>query len=532
MLSGFRTIKEKIILLAMGASCVALLLSTAILTYLEVKRIKSDTIKTVETQAKLISVNIIPALTFGEVTTANLILQTLESEPGILAVIIYRTDPLTSQTDIFSHYVRPGDSLPVINNHMNYLTLKEETQGIRFTRPIEFEGETLGYLFIQAEIRQLSDILIASSQASFVIALIALVIAFLIAIRFQRLITEPIQSLMEVTRNVTQRKDYTLRVPVVSNDELAQLAETFNSMMADIQVYLAEKKQAEQEMKQLNEELEQKVAARTYELETSNLELRSTLDQLNTSQQQLVEREKMASLGELVAGVAHEINTPIGIGVTSITFLQDAVKQLAKAYEQETLSAEMLEEFIENAKQSCQLLFSNLQRAADLVRSFKQVAVDQSSEQIRTFKVKEYLDEIILSLRPKLKRVKHEIVVDCDAELVITSHPGILSQIFTNLILNSLIHGFEDKEKGLIKIDVHRSDSHIKIQYQDNGKGLAKEQLNKLFEPFFTTKRGQGGSGLGTYIIYNLVTQGLGGLIKVDSQQGEGLTYEIEFSVD
>ncbi|WP_163834789.1 ATP-binding protein [Spartinivicinus ruber] len=532
MFSGFHSIKEKIILLAMGASCVALLLSTGILTYLEVKRIKTNTIKTVETQAKLISVNIIPALTFGEVTTANLILQTLESEPGIQAVIIYRTDPLTNQTDTFANYVRPGDTLPAINNHMNYLSMKEETRHIRLTKPIEFEGEMLGYLFIQAEIRQLSDILIASSQASSLIALIALGIAFLIAIRFQRVVTEPIHSLMDVTRNVTERKDYTLRVPVVSNDELAKLAETFNMMMEEIQTYLAEKNQVEQEMKQLNEELEQKVAARTYELETSNLELRTTLQQLNTSQQQLVEREKMASLGELVAGVAHEINTPIGIGVTSITFLQEAVNNLAKAYEQETLSAEMLEEFVENAKQSCQLLFSNLQRAADLVRSFKQVAVDQSSEQVRTFKVKEYLDEIILSLRPKLKRVKHEIEVDCDAEMIITSHPGILSQIFTNLIINSLIHGFENKEKGLIKIDVHRSDSQIKIQYQDNGKGLAKEQLQKLFEPFFTTKRGQGGSGLGTYIIYNLVTQGLKGTIKVKSQQGEGIQYDIEFPID
>ncbi|WP_286234943.1 GAF domain-containing sensor histidine kinase [Thalassotalea sediminis] len=271
---------------------------------------------------------------------------------------------------------------------------------------------------------------------------------------------------------------------------------------------------------------QQRLAEQHRLLEQKNKQLTSTIDNLKKTRQELVQREKMASLGGLVAGIAHEINTPLGICVTGVSHLMEEFKYIKHSYEQQTLSEDDLVEFFDELEQGLKILETNTNRGALLVKSFKQVAVDQSSNKSRDINIKNYLGEILLSLKPKLKRVKHEVIIDCPDNINITTNAGALSQILSNLILNSLIHGFEDKEHGRIKISVQDKPKVINLHYADDGKGLTSEQVDCLFEPFFTTKRGEGGSGLGTHLIYNLV-QSLNGKIKVKSELGKGLAYLI-----
>jgi len=267
------------------------------------------------------------------------------------------------------------------------------------------------------------------------------------------------------------------------------------------------------------------------QFESQVIQLDRSMTELKETQQQLIESEKNASLAGLVAGVAHEINTPIGVSVTASSHLGDEIKTLSQRVDNNQITKTDLDDFIEDAKEASNIIDSNLQRAAELVKSFKRVAVDQTSNETRAINLRSYFDEILLSLRPKLKKTAHEIHNNIDESINITTSPGALSQIFTNLIFNSLIHGFENMDCGNINIGGTLIEGVLSITYQDNGKGMKQSHRKKIFEPFFTTKRGEGGSGLGMHIVYNLVTQSLQGTICCDSEEGEGCLFTLEIPI-
>ncbi|MBW4614757.1 MAG: AAA family ATPase [Desmonostoc vinosum HA7617-LM4] len=277
-------------------------------------------------------------------------------------------------------------------------------------------------------------------------------------------------------------------------------------------------------LQKFNQNLEQLVSQRTQELSETLLNLKAT-------QSKLIEAEKMASLGGLVAGVAHEINTPVGIGVTVASALVEHTSDLCSKYHNGTMKRSDLEKFFDLTTQSGNTLLINLNRAAELIQSFKQVAVDQSSEVQRVFKFKNYLDEILMQLQPKLKTSKHIIEIYGEQDITLDSYPGALSQIVTNLLMNSLIHAYEPEDSGKLVFKFQQIDEQLQLEYADDGKGIAAENLSKIFEPFFTTKRSQGGSGLGLNLVYNLVTQKLKGEIECQSELGRGTKFMIKFPV-
>jgi len=257
-------------------------------------------------------------------------------------------------------------------------------------------------------------------------------------------------------------------------------------------------------------------------LHDKNMVLQQTLENLRLAQDELVRKEKLASLGALVAGVAHEINTPIGVAITAASHLQDQVRQLSKLRQTEKLTAHDLSNFEPMAIESASMVLRNLQRADDLVRSFKQVAVDQSSDQKRSFQLKEYIEEIMQSLRPRFRATRHKIIIECRDDIVLDTYPAAIYQTLVNLVMNSLLHGFEHIEEGEIRIEVSVQKDSVILVYSDNGCGMPEEVRSQIFEPFFTTRRGRGGTGLGMHIVFNLVTQALKGRIQVASKENEG----------
>jgi signal transduction histidine kinase len=251
---------------------------------------------------------------------------------------------------------------------------------------------------------------------------------------------------------------------------------------------------------------------------------------LHRLRQELVQSEKMASLGRLVAGFAHEINTPIGVAVTSASTLQIYAKKINKLLGQEEVDIDELVSALEMIDEGVNLTLSNLERAADLVTSFKRTAVDQTSEELRPFEVKEAIKDTINTLHNRFKKTAIKIQVTCPKNFVIYNMPGAFEQILTNLLMNSLIHGFDEgKNAGVIHITVRREGKHLHLEYSDTGKGIAPENLEKIFEPFFTTHRGMGSSGLGMYICYNIVTTQLHGSMTCDSTPGKGVQFVIDF---
>jgi len=253
------------------------------------------------------------------------------------------------------------------------------------------------------------------------------------------------------------------------------------------------------------------------------------IKRLKEAQGQIVQSEKMASLGRMVAGFAHEINTPIGIAVGAASHVSNAAQQLFQLLKQEEVHEEELEEVLGTVKQAADLTLSNLNRAAELIRSFKRTSIDQSSEKSRNFNFRELIQDVTNSLHNKFKHTQITFTVECPEDLNLDSIPGIYTQILTNLIMNSYIHGFASGAKpGSIEIRVHQSeDARLIFEYSDSGKGMGEEARNRIFEPFFTTNRGEGGSGLGLYICYNLVTTQLGGSITCESAPGQGIRIHI-----
>ncbi len=277
--------------------------------------------------------------------------------------------------------------------------------------------------------------------------------------------------------------------------------------------------EVEEQLKEFNLSLEQKVKDRTADIQHQ-------MKLLTEARDQLVQAEKMVALGNLVAGLAHEINTPLGIGLTASSSQTDEVERLREAIDREELTREMFDDFLTFLDDSSRLIFENLKRAADLVRSFKQVAVDQSSELVRSVNLIEYTNEVIHSLYPQWKR--HEVHVIGSMSEPIQTIPGDWSQILTNLVVNSVQHGFRDwKNGGIIRISIAEEDGDILMEYQDNGVGMSAEQVNRVFEPFYTTTRGEGGTGLGMHIVYNLVTLKMSGSIIHFQPDGPGTGFRI-----
>jgi PAS domain S-box-containing protein len=292
-------------------------------------------------------------------------------------------------------------------------------------------------------------------------------------------------------------------------------------------VDITDKHFIENEILELNANLELHVTERTEQLQKTNQELAAALNTLNLAQEELVRSEKLAALGSLVAGIAHELNTPIGNSLMVASTLVDRTKAFTDSYNN-GIKRSMLESYINDCSKAGDILVRNLYRAADLVTSFKQVAVDQTSSQRRLFSLTEVTAEIILTLSPTLKKTEVTVLQNIPDTIKMDSYPGPLGQVINNLINNALLHGFEGRSSGTIQMTAQKTvDNWVEMTVHDNGVGIPPSNLNRIFDPFFTTKLGAGGSGLGLNITHTIVTSILGGRIQVQSEVGKGTSFII-----
>ncbi|MCV6638609.1 hybrid sensor histidine kinase/response regulator [Candidatus Albibeggiatoa sp. nov. NOAA] len=260
------------------------------------------------------------------------------------------------------------------------------------------------------------------------------------------------------------------------------------------------------------------------------LKLNAKVEELTQTRQELIQSEKMASLGRLVAGFAHEINTPLGVAIGSASSLQVSAKKVHRLIEQDEVDVDELLATLDSISTGFDLTLANLERAVNLVTSFKRTAIDQTSNEELLFFVKEVIQDTVNTLQNQFRRTEIQIEIDCASDLKIQSIPGALEQILTNLLMNSLLHGFDEgKKAGTISISAQLIKDELLLEYQDDGQGMSVQHVEKVFEPFFTTYRASGGSGLGMYICYNIVTTQLQGHISCESEQGKGVYFKITY---
>lgn len=388
-------------------------------------------------------------------------------------------------------------------------------------QPILYQGEVLGRVevgldsgYLDAEFLRRIRNYVGSIALQLIVSLI--IILVLLYYRFVR----PIHQL-RLDADRLALGNFATQIRPYRDDELGSLADrlevtrnTLNQLLAELadknkqlQADLIERERNEQIIRDLNDSLERKVEARTVEL--------------NQSQNELIRSEKLAALGSLVAGVAHELNTPIGNALLVSTSFLDRSKNFSANYQAGLLKRSILEDYTNASVEAGQLIIQNLNNAAELISSFKQVAVDQSSDKRRTFNLKSVINEVLATLHHLLKKTPHKINTLLEDDIMMDSYPGAIGQMITNFFNNSLAHGFDSEHLGIISIYVKKLPlGQIEFVFMDNGKGISQENINRIFDPFFTTKLGQGGSGLGLNIVYNIANDVLGGTILVDSKTG------------
>jgi signal transduction histidine kinase len=505
-------IRRKLIWLTVLSSAVGLLPAGVALILYAWSSARDASMRDLETLAHISADGVTAALTFGDPSAARETLAALRAQPDIEMACLYgRAQGATP----FAAFVAGASQCPARPGDPG---VREDLKRLVAVRPVMLGDERIGTLLISQSLAQRQRALTAQIVFTVGILAAAFVASAAVGWRLQRSLTQPILELAQMARSISTSQTYTLRADRRGDDEIGALVDDFNQMLEQIA-------QRDLDLQATRDALSRQVVEKTH----ANDELETAMLRLREAQAQLVQSEKLASLGGLVAGVAHEINTPIGVSVTAASTLDNRTQRMREDYAAGKLTRPELERYSEMAVEASRIILRNLQRAADLIHSFKQVAVDQSSGERRRFELRAYIDEVLLSLAPRLKKTPHRIEIDCDEKLSVDTLPGALAQILTNLVSNSLLHAFADDRAGVMRIESRIEGRDVHLRFSDDGVGIPPENLPRIFDPFFTTRRGLGGSGLGLHIVYNLVTQMLRGTIRVDSPPGAGTVFDLRF---
>lgn len=384
--------------------------------------------------------------------------------------------------------------------------------------PISYLDNVVGKLTVYADYQEIYQKLY--QQAGFILlseSIKIFLLTFFILFIVNQLIT---RHLFRITKYAQQLGSHNLEQELTilnryqTRDELDDLVDAINTMRITLKADISKLEDVENALLTLNSELEIKVHDRTAKLAESNHQLQQSFDDLTLAKDKIVQSEKMASLGQLVAGVAHEVNTPLGICVTSISALRENIDSLKSAVNNEKLTKSLLVNKLSSLHEYEKIIERSLIKSVELIQSFKSVAVEQHTDPEVDINLAKHVNNVVNTVKTMFKTKNYIIKVDVDEKLNLVTYPSAWNQILTNFMVNSHIHGFENSQEGEMSISFTAENGYLTLLYKDNGKGISDEIKNKVFEPFITTKRGQGGSGLGLNIVFNLVDAKLGGTIK------------------
>jgi signal transduction histidine kinase len=468
---------------------------------------KNSFIQNSEIQANLIADFSISPLVFLDMEGAEENLNKLKSDKNILKVIIF-----DNSDSIFAQY-NPHNIPTAKNIELSAGTKIDKNSGfINFgnliiTVPLKHKDEVYGTLYIEKSTQLVTNLIKKVFNDIVLFAISLLLVIYVISVFISNYFLRPILSLAKSAEKIANSRNYNTRVEYNGKNEIGTLYKAFNNLLKDTE--------------ELTNNLEEKVQSRTSKLNKS-------LEDLKMTQQQLIESEKMSALGNLVSGIAHEINTPLGNAITTSSIIEKEATLILKDFNDGNLKKSTLEHKLDILNQSARLLNKTLNYASNLIKSFKQISIDQVTNDIRTFEIKTYIEDVFLTNHNILKQLPVEVEIIANDEINIRTSPGVIAQIFNNLIQNSVIHGFENFDrKAKISVFLVQKDDQVFIKYHDNGHGINYEIKNTIFEPFVTTKRNNGGTGLGLNIVYNLIAQKLKGTIKLEIEERIGTTFMI-----
>lgn len=392
--------------------------------------------------------------------------------------------------------------------------------------PILRDGDEIGAVNVVMTVRPYLEASRERSQRNLVLLLTVLGIAMIaITLVLRTKLLAPVEHLAEEARRLADG-NLTAPIRIDSDAELGRVATAMEHMRCKLLESFDELQRTNSQLSEYAQTLESRVSERT-------IELQKALDSLKLTQRNLVESEKLASLGRLVAGVAHELNTPIGNALTVVTTQGGESEEIKAMVDSGKLQRSKLLDFVSRAQSGQLIAQRNLERAAEIITNFKQLSVDQTTDMRRRFDLAQVIQEVLTSIQPSFRSTPFRIEADLEKGIEIDSYPGPLGQVITNIALNALTHAFEGREGGMLSIRCRSTEDgrHACITCRDDGIGMDETTRLKVFDPFFTTKMGRGGTGLGLHISYTYVTGLLGGQIEVNSSPGHGSEFLITLPV-
>jgi len=502
------SIRTKLILVIVGVSLAGIATLSMLAAFQEQQAARSALIDETRSLAHLVANRSEAALAFGDAALAEENARALADLPQIEATCIY-----DERGALFAWHRALASRWECPRSDALASALAIDADSIVLSRPIGADAQPLGSVLIRVSLQPLQRRLDAQLATHAATAAAVGLASLLLALWLQRLISVPLNEVRDVASHIIASGDYSARAPLRANDEIGQLADSFNRMLGKIDIQ-------NRALTELNSSLEDNVRERT-------ADLTNALDTLKRAQDELVRSEKMAALGSLVAGVAHELNTPIGNALVVASTIEHHTRELDAQMQANSLRRSQLEASLRAIGEASVLVARNLGKAHELVSSFKQVAVDQTSAKRRSFDLADVIDETLTTLRPGLKTTPFTIDNDVPPGIRMDSFPGAIGQIITNLVNNAVMHGFAGRDHGRVRIGADvgiAGGKRVRIRFSDDGVGMTDEVRRRAFDPFFTTRFGQGGSGLGLSLVFSITGSVLGGRIALDARPGDGTT--------
>ena len=506
------SITTQMVLSLVATTLVVIIFGTQFFIWYSLEHEKRTLLLESRLEANLIADLITAPLAFFDIAATDENLHSLQKNQDVLLAIVYTADG-HSVASYNPHNLPIPSSVPQQKECIEKSGwFPWELGNLKITSDITQQNQKIGYLYIEKKTDRATDFILKLLRNVLLFSTVLIFIVYLSSRSLSKKILQPVLSLADVAKNVAETKDYSVRVSHDAKNEITSLYDAFNYLLADTE--------------SLTTHLESHVASRTQELNDS-------LETLKKTQTQLVQSEKMASLGNLVSGVAHEVNTPLGNAITGGSIIVRETKELLRQIDEGSLKKSFMEQKLHILDETADLLLKSINQAANLIRSFKRISVDQSVEDKREFNLYEYLEEILLTFHNKLKKIPVTITIEGNHDFIIKSYPGVYAQIIINFVQNSLLHAFSTiTENATITISFTVQNENLVLTYSDNGTGMDEHMRKTAFEPFTTTKRNAGGTGLGLNIVYNLITQKLHGSVELDSEPSKGVKLTLTLPIE